>query len=358
MNRSTLPVTSHQIKIFVTSFAITFIIVMLQLISSKAGFHLSLPGLISPVETKTEDALTPLLPHLEQKKNTYKLSKSSRFIGTAQAASDSDQSRAYAVIDYETGKILAEKDGDQSVPIASITKVMTAVVALDLASADEEFTVTENAAAAIPTKIGVVPGQKLTLRELLLAALMTSANDAVQVIKDGIDQKYGSKVFIRAMNAKAKFLGLQKTHFTNPQGFDDTYHYSSAEDLAVLTHYALSNYPLISSIVRKDYTQLPANVNHDQFDLYNWNGLIGVYPNVSGVKIGNTDAAKKTTVVTAEREGKTILVVLLGAPGIFERDLWAAQLLDLGFARTLNLPPIQVTKEQLQAKYDTWQYWQ
>jgi D-alanyl-D-alanine carboxypeptidase len=229
---------------------------------------------------------------------------------------------------------------------------MTAVVALDLANPDEEFTVTEKAAKVIPTKIGVVVGQKMTLRELLHAALLTSANDAVQVIEDGIDAKYGEPVFVRAMNEKAQFLKLTESHFMNPQGFDNAEHYSSAHDLAVLTHYAMQ-YPLISEIVKKDYEYLPADQNHKQFDLPNWQGLLGVYPGAEGVKIGNTDSALHTTVVLSQREGKTILAVVLGANNGLDRDLKAAELLDYGFGK-YNIKPANITTEQLQAKYQTW----
>jgi D-alanyl-D-alanine carboxypeptidase len=260
-------------------------------------------------------------------------------------------------LDFDSGQIIDSKNGEREVPIASLTKIMTAVVALDISSPSEKFVVTKKAADQIPTKIGVIPGQHFTLQELLEAGLMTSANDAIEVIRDGIDTKYNDAVFIKAMNAKAQFLGLKHTHFTNPQGFDSVEHYSSASDLAVLTHYALTNYPLISYIVQQDYKLLPANSDHKQYDLYNWNGLLDVYPNVSGVKIGNTENAGTTTIVKSERDGKNLLVVLLGTTGVLERDLVASQLLDSGFAATLGLPPVKVTEKDLRAKYATWKYW-
>ncbi len=151
--------------------------------------------------------------------------------------------------------------------------------------------------------------------------------------------------------------GLKHTSFDNSQGYDSPHQYSSVGDIAILTHYVLKNYPLITEIVKKAYYFLPADEYHKQYDLYNWNGLIDVYPATVGVKIGNTASAKKTTVVLSERGGKKILVILLGAPGIIERDLWAAQLLDLGYKRTLGMDPIAITKEQLQKKYASWQYW-
>ncbi len=242
-------------------------------------------------------------------------------------------------------------------PIASLTKIMSAVVALDLVSPDKEFTVSPKASTIEPTRIGVIPGQKFKMSELLEAGLMTSANDAIEVVREGVDDVYKEPVFVKAMNQKATYVGLKNSHFANPQGFDSVQNYSSAEDLAILARYALTEYPLISQIVKNDYAYMPETATHKQYDLYNWNGLIDVYPNISGVKIGNTDDAGMTTVVVSERQGKKILVVLLGAPGVLERDLWAADLLDLGFEKTLGLSAIAVTPDQLHAKYSSWHYW-
>lgn len=317
-------------------------------------FHLNNPFNIQSASTIFETKIEPLL---EKKPNTFSLNDSSSNAPQAYAAADYDNASAYALFDLDTGDVLAEKNDTKHVPIASLTKIMTAVVALDLAQPDEKFTITQDAADQIPTKIGIVPGQKMRLGELMEAALMTSANDAAQEIHDGIDAKYGSPIFVEAMNRKAEFLGLQDTHFTNSEGFDNTQHYSSAHDLAVLAHYALQNYPLIAKIAQQDYVYLPANSDHKQFDLYNWNGLLDVYPGAIGLKIGNTENAGYTSVVIAKRQDKTLGVVLLGAPGIIQRDEWAAELLDLGFQKTLGLAPVDVTQQQLQAKYATWQYW-
>jgi D-alanyl-D-alanine carboxypeptidase len=268
-----------------------------------------------------------------------------------------NEANAYTVTDFDTGILLAEKAADKAVPIASLTKIMSAIVTLDLAKADEEYSISNRAASVQPTKIGVIPGERMRVDELLTALLVTSANDAAEVLREGIDVKYQSPVFVRAMNEKAKFLGLTHTHFDNPQGFDSQDNYSTARDLTVLSHYALSQYPLIAEIVKKDYAYLPSTSHHKQFDLYNWNGLLGVYPGVSGIKIGNTDAAGKTTIVVANRNNKQILVVLLGAPDLLKRDMWAAQLLDVGYQIASGSTPINITSQQLQQKYASWKYW-
>lgn len=350
MYNSNYKIRSSNLKAAVLGFAF-FIVIVARLAGQP-----SLP-FINPLSGKEISAMGEIRPKLEQKLNEYSLIKEKEFISSVYGGAPYDSASAYAVVDFETGKVLAEKSISKKLPIASITKVMTALTALDLASPDEVFTVSHNTERIIPTRIGLIPGQKLSLKELLNAILLTSANDAAEAIKEGIDQKYGDRIFIEAMNAKAKYIGLKNTHFANPQGFDSPLNYSTAEDLAILSHYALTNYPLIAEIVKKDYEFLPENENHKQFDLYNWNGLIGVYPDTRGIKIGNTIDAGTTTAVISERDGKKILAVLLGAPGVLERDLWVSQLLDYGYEQTLGLLPVAVTANQLQEKYATWQTW-
>lgn len=312
-------------------------------------------AIISPIPAKIE-VFDTILPKLQQKEPDFKLKKPASVIPSAQAATKLDELKAYGAVDFETGEVLAEKDLDKRVPIASITKVMTSVVALDLASPDDLFTVSERASKMIPTKLNLKPGDKLTLNELLRGALMVSANDFAQVIKEGIEQKYGGEVFVRAMNEKAKFLGMGNTKYTNPSGLDGGDPYSTVEDQAILMHYALNNYPLIAEIVKKDYDFLPETELHGSQRMNNWNGLIGVYPGIYGIKIGNTDNAKQTTAVVSQRNGKKVLAIVLGAPGVVERDLYAAELLDLGFQKLAGINPIGVTEEQLRAKYSTWRY--
>lgn len=336
-------------KTFAVSFGAAFLMAVLP------HLGVTLPSLISPASS-IHDPFDGIRAKLEVIPLSFKLKNPTNFIPQAQAAGDYDQAKSYIVVDLNSGQVLAQKDDNEQAAIASITKLMTAIVSLDLAQPSDLFTVSQTASEIQPTKIGVVPGQKMSLEELLNAALMTSANDAAQVVKEGVNTEYTSDIFVKAMNAKAQVLGLKNTHFSNPQGFDIPGNYSSAADLAILAQYALQNYPVISDIVKKDYQFLPANNNHKQYDLYNWNGLLDVYPGTFGVKIGNTDQAGYTTIVASKRGGKTILAVLLGAPGVMERDLWAAELLDIGFKQE-GVDPVNVTKDQLQAKYATWKYW-
>ncbi len=336
-------------KIFWFTLLTTFFFVSIHLV------QLPKRELVSPLPAKS-DSFDTILPKLQYKVNTFRLFRQTSFVPKSYAGSLFDNASSYILIDFDTGDIFAEKNASKKLPIASLTKVMTAIVALDLADPNEVFTAQENISSIIPTHIAMEPGEKMTLTELLHASLLTSANDATHLIQEGIDQKYNEAVFIRAMNKKASLIGLRNTNFTNPQGFDNKNHLSTVEDFALLSHYALTNYPLIAEIVKKDYFELFENSNHDHHNLYNWNGLLGVYPGVFGVKIGNTDKAGNTTAVGAERNGKKLLAVLLGAPGVLERDLWTAQLLDFGFRTLANLPQVDVTELQLREKYGSWKY--
>src|SRR5581483_8743965 len=301
-------------------------ILLVSVVASKALLTSS-NNLISPLQYITKEE--QIKDQLQKVPNTYVLPNKS--VPNPIQNADFNNASSFIVTNFDNGQVVTGKNIDTKLPIASITKVMTAVVALDLADPDETFTVSSYATRIQPTKIGVVRGEKMTVSELIHAMLLTSANDAAQVIKEGIDAKYGTGTFVKAMNQKAQFLGLSNSRFSNPQGFDSPNNYSSVSDLAILSHYALTNYSLIDQVARKDYAFLPANKNHKQFDLYNWNGLLGVYPGVYGLKIGNTDAAGTTTIVVSQRGDKKMVAVILGAPGVLERDMWASQLLDVGF---------------------------
>lgn len=318
----------------------------------KKSSQLSSPA--GAVSRLTDIENEQIVPRLSKHKNTYKLKdKNPSAVGQVDASEKVDAT-AYLLTDFDSGEVLFSQNENTKLSIASLTKIMTAVVSLDLANPSDIFTVSAPAAAIPPTSIGVIPGQKMSLDELLQSILMTSANDAAQVVLEGINDKYSSPVFIHAMNQKAQFLGLTNTHFANPQGFDDEKNYSSAKDLAILTHYALTKYPRIAQIVGKDYAFLPASEDHKQFDLYNWNGLLGVYPDILGVKIGNTDHAGYTTIVLSNRGGKKLLAVILGTQNILSRDRVAAQLLDMGYEHSLSLQRLNISQGALLAKYNTW----
>lgn len=336
------------------SFWIALIGGFLMALIQRAGVEFKL---FPPIQEKANQVqaqvIENIFPKLEKTENTFKL-KDKSSLNTFPV---NDNARAYIVVNMDTGEILAQKNATTELSIASLTKVMTSVVALDLAEPTDEFTVTERASKIEPTKIGVVPGQKMSVSELLHAMLLTSANDAAEVVREGINAKYQQEVFVEAMNKKAQFLGMNQSHFANPQGFDNRRNYSTARDLAVLALYAMKNYPLIDQIAKKDYAFLPENGTHKQFDLYNWNGLIDVYPDTFGLKIGMTENAGYTTIVMSERGGTRMMAIALGTRDIVTRDMTAANLLDVGYMLSRKLQPVAVNEQMLKEKYGRWQYW-
>lgn len=338
------------------SFTLGFVGVLILLLFQAIDFHPI--DIVRPYFTRPQVSTVQktIDTRLNQIKNNFKVKKPVHMVAQAHADSELSQAAAYGGVDFESGEVLVSNNIDKRLPIASVTKVMSAIVTLDLANPDEQVTITRKASRAIPTKIGVVTGEQMTFKELLTASLLTSANDATQALADGIDAKYGKGTFVAAMNEKAHVIGLKNSSFANPQGFDNPENYSTVEDLAILTHYALVNYPIIGEIVAKDYDFLPENSTHKQFDLYNWNGLLDVYPDTIGMKIGNTGDAGYTTVVVSSRGGNKIISVVLGAPVIAERDLWASQVLDESYEKGYSLEPINVTREMLSEKYSTWKY--
>ncbi len=309
-----------------------------------------------PIIKSKPDIFLKITPKLEETKNQFNLKHDRSLIKSAYAASDYGPSNGFISVDLDDGTILLEKNPDQRFPIASLTKVMTAIVALDLASPNDQMTVSRQATLIEPSKLNLRTGEKYSLEQLLNGLLITSANDCAEVIKGNIDQIYGEEVFVKAMNEKAKIIGLKNTHFTNPQGFDDQDHFSSASDLATLSAYALNNYPLIAQIVSKQSEDMSPPTGFDKrLYLNNWNGLLGLYPGTYGVKIGNTQDAGKTTIVASKRGSKNVLAVFLGAQDLYGRDLGAATLLDDSFSK-FGLTPVSITRAQLKEKYQGWKF--
>lgn len=354
---------TKRVKIFLISLVFQFVISSLLYLGIKPPeiladlkiplFNFSENALVVP-QLSEIDPFEEAKSKLEQKTNTFSLEKKTNLVSVVSAAEGFEELSAYGVIDFDSGEVLTEKNLSQKLPIASLTKLMTAVVALDLASPDEIITVNYQGTTPEPSKLFLKEGEKYSLRDLLHFILISSANDGAEVIKEGINQKYSQKdLFVRAMNQKADFLGLKNSHFTNPQGFDNKYHYSSIEDLAILTHYALAKYPLIAEIVAKPFEDFREIEGDNRLYLNNWNGLLGIYPGIKGVKTGNTDAATHTNIVLSRRDGKQVLAILFGAPTILDRDLFSSRLLNLGFAK-LGLESFEITEEQLEEKYRSW----
>ncbi len=215
---------------------------------------------------------------------------------------------------------------------ASLTKIMTALLVMEREPLDRVVTVSSGAAAESGARIGLRRGDRMTVGSLLAATLIYSANDACRALADhaGGDRER----FVALMNARAAKLGLNGTHFSNPCGHDQPRHYSTASDLAVLAEAALGN-RTFRELASRRQQQIRTADGMRRFDLRNKNHLLGRYPGIAGVKTGYTLHAGGCLIALAEREGTSVLLVLLHA-----RDRWhdAASMLDRAFARKRTIP--------------------
>ncbi len=223
--------------------------------------------------------------------------------------------RAALAIDADTGRILYSKNATLSLPMASTTKIMTALTlfAIPGVRLDDYTTVSEGDLVGEAT-MGLYAGQRLKVIDLLYGALLDSANDAATALARYGGSKLGGgagpvTTFIREMNKTASRLGLKDSSFQNPHGLDEYNHYTSAQDLAVLGWYALQN-PTIASIIRQSTATL------DGFQFYNISNFIRRYPGATGIKPGETDNAGLCLVASANRFGHNALIVLLNSPGM------------------------------------------
>ena len=230
-------------------------------------------------------------------------------------------------VDINSDKILFERDSKKRVPIASLTKIMTAVVALEHKDLKDKITVSSKAASTGENSMGISEGEVYTLEDLLYGLVLHSGNDAAVAISEGAA---GSEEnFVYWMNLKAAELGLEDTKFTDPSGLNDKT-YSSAYDLAKLTKYALKNPDFKKIVGTIDYEIPFSEKEHKHLSLLNQTNLLRTYPGVKGVKIGYTEAAQLCLVTYAENEGREIVSVVLQSDA---RKTDMIQLLDYSFEK-------------------------
>lgn len=221
--------------------------------------------------------------------------------------------KAVLVKDLTTDTILYQKEIHTKLPIASTTKVITALVASEYFKSNSILTV-KDGIKVDGAKVGFFEGESLTFRSVLYGMLLNSGNDAAYVIAE--DYPGGVLGFISAMNKKAKSLGLKDTHFENPAGFDNPNHYSSAYDLGILTQEALRVSELSKIFATKE-TQIVSMDKKYTHSLQNLNKLLSTLTGVIGVKTGYTQAAKENLITLVDRGGHRILTVVLGSDDRF-----------------------------------------
>ena len=261
----------------------------------------------------------------------------------AAAAPSGIDARAYLVVDGATGELIAGKEAGRSVPIASITKVMTALVALERSQLDEVATVQPDATTTGGSVIGLRAGEQISVRDLVTAALIHSANDAAHALADHVGGD--EERFVAMMNARAKQLGLRHTHFVRPDGLDAFGHYSSARDVTTLARVAMQR-PFLRTTVRRHEASIAGGRS-----LYVWNDLLRTFPGLIGVKTGHTSDAGWCQVAAAQGRGFTVYATLLGGPSRAERNEDLARLLRYGLSR-YRVAPL-VSPERVYATVET-----
>jgi D-alanyl-D-alanine carboxypeptidase (penicillin-binding protein 5/6) len=230
---------------------------------------------------------------------------------------------AYMVVDGDTGEPLASFNADQPRPVASLVKLMTARLVLDAGRLEHTATVPPLQITGDESQAGLEAGDQVSRAELLRAMLVASANDAARTL--AVDVAGSERQFVRMMSAEAAAAGLDTTHYANPHGLDDPAQHSSAADVARLARDLMQD-PTFRRVVAARSTSL------DGAELSTTNDLLGAYPGADGIKTGHTDEAGWCIAASATRDGRSILVVVLGAPTEQARDAAARTLLDYGFS--------------------------
>lgn len=244
---------------------------------------------------------------------------------TAAAPSVSTHAQASALIDVTSGRILYSHNGDKKMRIASLTKIMTAIVAIEAGSLSDKVKVGINAYGVEGSSIYLRLGEEMSLHHLLYGLMLRSGNDAATAIAEHVGGSLDG--FVTMMNEKAEQLGMVNTTFKNPHGLDQDGHLSSANDMAVLTAYALQN-PTFREIVKTKSIKVPNAYENWDHLWRNKNKMLHLYDGADGVKTGYTKTAKRTLVSSATRGGQQLAAVTLN-----DGNDWAdhAKLLDFGF---------------------------
>lgn len=217
-----------------------------------------------------------------------------------------------ALIDVQSGRVLLEKNSTKRMRIASLTKIMTAIVAIENGNINDMVKTSNNAFGKEGSSIYLKRGEKLRLEDMLYGLMLRSGNDAAVAIAEHV----GGSVegFALLMNEKARYIGMTQSNFTNPHGLDDSNtHYSTARDMAMLTAYALRD-PVFKKIVSTKVKNIPNQGEKWDRRLLNKNKMLRMYQGADGVKTGYTKLSKRCLASSATRNGQQLAIVVLNAP--------------------------------------------
>jgi D-alanyl-D-alanine carboxypeptidase (penicillin-binding protein 5/6) len=257
-------------------------------------------------------------------------------VAAAAAKPPAVAARAYLVENAATGEVLAARSAGASVPIASITKLMTVLVVLEHRRLRDVVAVDPRAAAVGESTIGLRAGERIAVRDLVRAALIQSANDAADALALSVAPSFDA--FARLMNAKARSLGMTQSHFVRPDGLDAPGHVSSARDVTALARAAMRIRFVRDTVRLREATLDDGRVVHT------WNDLLSSFPRVFGVKTGHTSGAGWSEVAAARGAGVTIYATLLGGPSRSRRNADLSQLLAWGLAQYRVVTPIRADR--------------
>lgn len=241
------------------------------------------------------------------------------------------------MIDVDSGRILYEKNAEEKMRIASLTKIMTAIVAIESGNLRDIVRVPDSAVGVEGSSIYLKKGERLSLEDLLYGLMLRSGNDAAVAIAEHVGGSLDG--FVHMMNEKAAMIGMTNTHFMNPHGLDDSnQHYSTARDMAILSAYALKN-PEFQKIVATRVKSIPWEGEEWGRRLLNKNKMLTLYKGADGIKTGYTRLAKRCLASSATRDGRQLAVVTLNAP-----DDWndSMSLLNWGFA---TFQPVKIVNK-------------
>ena len=258
--------------------------------------------------------------------------------GTARAASSPPhiQAAAAILVQPQTGDVVYARDPDRERLIASTTKMMTALVTIEHLPLAKVLRAAPYHPAPAESVVGLIPGERMTVRDLVRALLLPSANDAAVTLADGVAGS--TTAFVRMMNARARSLGLRHTHYANPIGLDAPGNYSTARDLVRLAEQLLRQ-PFIAETVNRPRATLLTGAHPRT--IVNRNDLVREVPWVDGVKTGHTYAAGDLLVAAASRHGVKLFSAVLGEPSEGARDADSLALLRYGLSRYRRVFPVR-----------------
>jgi serine-type D-Ala-D-Ala carboxypeptidase (penicillin-binding protein 5/6) len=268
------------------------------------------------------------------------------FCAPASAAAPEVDARAYLVMNGATGEVLLGRGAHDRLPIASITKLMTALVTLDRTRPNEVVEVNADAAGVGGSTIRLRVGEQLKVRDLLAATLIQSANDAAVALAEHVGNGDGAR-FVGLMNRRARALGLEETRFAGPDGLVSAGNYSTAWDVTKLA-LATMREPLVRRLVRQETATIAGGRT-----LHTWNDLLGDFPGLLGVKTGHTNAAGWNQIAAARGNGVTIYTTILGSPSRSVRNADLQELLGWGMSRyaVVRLAPLDRVYGRVPAAY-------